>query len=439
MNHTALPQIVRLRQQFRGPTLCDIGGEVRSQLAKLCRTQGVHPGASIAITAGSRGIANIPLILKSAVAELKAAGARPFIVPAMGSHGGATADGQRCLLASYGITEEFCGCPIRSGMETTVVGHTPEGVPVHVDQCVLAADHVLVCGRIKLHTDYSGPIQSGLLKMMLIGLGKHAGALAYHQAFHQHGYSQIVISAGKVLLTGCNVWGGLAIVENGCEQTALIEAVPANQMISREQELLRLADEWMARLPFDSVDLLIVDEIGKNISGTGMDTNVIGRKYNDHCAAPDERPQIKRIYVRGLTATTHGNAAGLGIAEFCSQRLLKQMNAEATRLNIMTSGHVTAGMIPLDYATDRAAITAALDSVGRSDPERARVIWISNTLDLCQLECSTAYLEEVRGRPDLEILTAARPFPFDADGNLPLGGLRALDRAEGSIAPAATV
>lgn len=416
---SSYPRFFRLRQTFAGPRVDDVPGRVRDELARLKLDEKVLPGQSVAITAGSRGIANIHLIIKAAVEYFQSLGAAPFIVPAMGSHGGGTAEGQRYILETYGITEQFCGCPIRSSMETIVVCQTAEGFPVHFDRHASQADHVLVVGRVKPHTGFVGDIESGLMKMMLIGLGKHAGAKIYHRAIQDYSFPQIVRSVASHVIQKCRILAGLAIVENGYDQTAQIAAVRPEELEQREKELLLVARQWMARLPFDRADILLIDEIGKNISGSGMDTNVVGRKFDDHKALPDELPKVKRIVVRGLTEATHGNAAGIGLSEFCLSRVVREMNVDVTRINCYTGSHVSGCMIPPHYETDREVLDVALETIGLVDPPDARILWIQNTLDLAEVECSAAYLPLARQRDDLEVLTELRDLPLDAQGNLP--------------------
>jgi len=416
---TSYPQLFRLRQQFEGPVVEDVAAEVEHQLASLSLSEKIEPGQSVAITAGSRGIANIQIIIRGISQHLKALGAEPFIVPAMGSHGGGTAEGQQQIIESYGITEEFCGCPIRASMDTVVVCNAAEGFPVHFDQQASEADHVFVCGRVKPHTGFHGDIESGLMKMMLIGLGKHAGALIYHRAIMNYSFGQIVRSVAREVLSKCRIVGGLAIVENAYDETAKLAGVAPEQFEEEEKGLLVLAKQWMPRLPFDQVDVLAIDTIGKNISGSGMDTNVVGRKYLDHRAADEEYPKVKKIIVRGLTAETHGNAAGIGLAEFCLSRVVEQMNMQATRVNCLTGGHPTGAMIPLDYETDRETLDMALSTIGLIPPQESRLMWIRDTLDVAEVECSAVYLEEAQQRSDLEVLTPLRDMPFDGDGNLP--------------------
>ena len=416
---SSYPEIFRIRQNFEAPRVDDPAAVTADQLKKLQLSRVIRPGQTVAISAGSRGIANIAVIIKAIADHLKALNASPFIVPAMGSHGGGTAEGQQKVLESYGITEAFCGCPIRASMETVIVCQAAEGFPVHFDKHAFGADHVVVCGRVKPHTGFVGEIESGLMKMMLIGLGKHAGAKIYHRAILDFNFGQILRSVAREVLARCRVVAGVAIVENGYDETARIEAVAPQEFEPRERELLKLARQWLPKLPFPRADLLIVDEIGKNISGTGMDTNVIGRKYNDHAAREDEFPKVKRIAVRSLTADTYGNATGIGIAEFCRTTVIEQMDVKATRINCLTGGHPVAAMVPLSYDTDREIFDAALPTIGLTDPPDARLIWIHNTLDVREVECGAAYWPEAQERNDLEILCQPRQLPWDSSGNLP--------------------
>jgi hypothetical protein len=413
------PRFFRLRQTFERPRVEDVAGEVERQLASMALAQRVRTGHTVAITAGSRGIANLPLILRAVVDHFRRLGANPFLVPAMGSHGGGTAEGQRELLDGYGVNEAFCGCPVRSSMETVIVCQAAEGFPVHFDREAFQADHVVVCGRVKPHTNFAGEIESGLMKMLLIGLGKHRGAVIYHRAIKDYSFDQIVRSVAHEVLARCPILAGLAIVENGYDETACIEAVRPEDFESREKSLLMLARRWMPRLPFDQSDLLLIDQIGKDISGTGLDTNIVGRKFGIHEAGAKRNSKIKYIAIRGLTPATHGNATGLGLAEFCLSRVLQQRNDEITRINSLTGGHGVAAMTPLDYATDRQLLDAALATIGLTAPQDAKCMWIRDTLHVAELECSAAYWAGAQDRPDLEILCTPRRLPFDPEGNLP--------------------
>jgi len=413
------PEIFRIRQKFDRPVIDDIPAEVDAELSRLNLGAAIQPGQSVAITAGSRGIANIHIIIKSIVDHLKGLGAEPFVVPAMGSHGGATAEGQQGIVEGYGITEDYVGCPIRSSMETVIVCDAKEGFPVHFDKNAYGADHVVVCGRVKPHTTFVGDIESGLMKMMLIGLGKYEGAKTYHRAIKDHSFGQIVRSVAKEVLSKCRIVAGLAIVENGYDETARITAVGPNEFEEREKELLVLAKQWMPRLPFKQADLLVVDQIGKNISGSGMDSNVVGRKFLEHRAGDDEWPKVRTIFLRGLTEETHGNATGIGMAEFALTRAVDAMDVAITRRNCITGGSPTGAMIPLHYQTDKEVLEATLPEMGLTAVPDTKVMWIHNTLEVSELECSVAYLNEARQSNEIEILSEPRPLPLDNNGNLP--------------------
>jgi hypothetical protein len=415
----SFPRIFRVRQTFERPRVDDVMREAKRELEKLDLGARVRRGETVAITAGSRGIANISAIIRATVEHFQGLGARPVIVAAMGSHGGGTSEGQRRILADYGITEATCGCPIRSSMETLLLDHTPEGVPIHFACDAAKADHVFVVNRVKPHTRLEGEFQSGLLKMMLIGLGKHEGAKVYHRAFADFSFDRIVRGVARRVMDKGRVLGGLGIVENAYDETAVLRGVLPAEMEDCEKELLALARQWLPRLPFDHADILLVDEIGKEISGCGMDTNVIGRKALIHQAAPHETPKIKRIIVRSLTAQTHGNAAGIGYAEFCLTRVVQAMDARTTWINVNTAGYPAVGKVPPHFETDRETLEVALGTIGLVEPARAKLLWIRNTLDVAEVECSEAFLEAARGRADLAILSEARPLPFDAAGNLP--------------------
>jgi hypothetical protein len=416
----APPRMLRVKQKFEAPTLEDIPAAVRAEVQSLALDSKVTAGESVAISVGSRGIANIALIIKSLVEELKALGLEPFLVPAMGSHGGGVAEAQQAIIEGYGVTEEYTGAPIKASMETVQVGETEDGVPVFFDKYAYEADHVAVVGRIKPHTDFVGEIESGLHKMMLIGLGKHKGAALYHQAIVHYSFDRIIRSVGQTVVDKCGVLLGLGLVENQYDKTALIKGVGAEELVEREKELLVLAKKWMPRLPFETVDLLIVDEIGKNISGAGMDTNVVGRKFHDNHAAEKEYPKVTRILVRGLTEETHGNASGIGTAEYAHKRAIEEMDREITYINCMTGNHPSGAHIPLYFDTDRICIDRALETVGLVEPENAKVLRIHNTLELAEVLVSEAYLPEVEKRDDLEVIGEAEDMPFDANDDLPL-------------------
>lgn len=412
------PRMVRVRQHFSVEQVADPAAEVEAQLGSLRLGEKMRSGDSVAITVGSRGIANIAIMIRAAVEHLKKQGALPFIVPAMGSHGGGTANGQQAVIEGYGVTEDFVGAPIRSSMETVVVARTAQGLPVHFDKHAFDADHVLVANRIKPHTRFVGEIESGLHKMMFIGLGKHDGAKVYHRAIMEYSFDEIIRTVSAEVLEKCNILCGLAIVENAYDETGRIVAVRPEEFYPREVELLRLASAWLPRLPLKKVDLLIVDRIGKDISGSGMDTNVVGRKFDDHNATPQDAIACTRILVRRLSENTHGNATGIGIAEFTTQACVDQIDRDATNTNAVTGEHPESGMIPLVYATDRAAIDAALQTIGLVEPPNASVVHIRDTLHLAEFEVSEACLEEFTSDA-IERLGHPMEMAFAVDDSLP--------------------
>jgi hypothetical protein len=413
------PKMLRLRQEFERPHVDDVATAVRRELERLDLGRAIRPGHSVALTAGSRGIANIPLLLRATASFLKDLGARPFLVPAMGSHGGGTAEGQRQLIESYGITEAFVGAPIRASMETVSLGQTPEGYPVYLDRHASEADHVGVVGRVKPHTGYHGPIESGLMKMMMIGLGKHTGALAYHRILLEEPFDRVVRSVGRVVRARAPIVFGLAVVENAYDETAVVEAVRPEAFEEREAQLLILAKRHLARLPFTAADLLIIDEIGKDISGSGMDTNVIGRKRAFRQAPPPEnQPEMRHIFVRGLSARTHGNATGIGLADFTVTRLVRAMDYRATVVNCLTAGYPESANVPVHFETDREVIDAALAIIGTRPAESARVLRIRNTLALEEMEVSEACLDGAPASGRVSVQGSSRPLAFEPNGDL---------------------
>lgn len=413
---TEFPRIFKLHQDFDTPICEDLEGTVHAELARIGLDKKVQPGESIAITVGSRGITDIAEIIRATVRFFLNQNAQPFLVPAMGSHGGATAEGQREVIESYGVTEAFCGCPIRSSMETVTIGTADEGFPIFFDRHAFEADHVLVCGRIKSHTNFTGDIQSGLMKMMMIGLGKAAGASLYHRVIHEYGFPRVIRGVAPKVIEHANILAGLAILENAFDRTAVVEAVLPEDIQTREPALLVKAKQLMPSLPFPQIDVLIVDEMGKNISGTGMDTNIIGRKAGERQA---DTPSIQQVVVRGLTSETHGNAAGIGFAEFCLSRVVEAMDRKATVLNCLTALDVAGARIPVDFPTDQELVASALDMLGTTPPAQARLVWIKNTGKLTDLVASEALLPDVEGNPALTRASELRAMPFDQAGMLP--------------------
>ena len=414
----AYPRMVRVRQKFPRPLVENIPAAVRASLEKLSLGKTIQRGQTVALTAGSRGIANIPLILKSTVQHLRDLGAQPFLVPSMGSHGGSTAEGQREVLESYGITEEFVGAPIRSSMDVVNLGSTPEGWPVYLDKNASTADHIGVVARIKPHTNYNGPVESGLLKMMMIGLGKRVGAAHYHRVLLEQPYDTVVRAVSRLMRAKAPIAFGLATVENGYDQTAAIDATLPADFEPFEERLLVKAKEWLGRLPFHEADLLIIDEIGKDISGSGMDTNVVGRKRALRTETIPNQPNMRFIFVRGLAAHTHGNAAGFGVADFTTARLVRGMNYYATVLNCCTAGYPEGANTPVNFETDREVLDTALAIIGTRAAEKARIMHIRNSLMLEEVEVSEPCLQELQRKTDFDIIKGPYDITFDAEGNL---------------------
>jgi hypothetical protein len=406
-------RLTRLRVRFPRPRLDDIDAAVREQLE---RHRDVFPASgSIAIGVGSRGIANIDRIARTAAAVLASWDLRPFIVPAMGSHGGATAEGQRQLLQDYGITEAACGCPIRSDM--AVVELDGGGLPyrVFMDRNAASSDGVLLINRIKPHTDFHGAHESGLAKMAVIGLGKEAQAAELHRAGVAGLRDGMPRVAEHVLATG-RILAGLGIVENAYDDTMALELLPAADIMAREPQLLTMARRHMPALPADPLDVLIVDRLGKDISGTGLDTNVIGRMRIPGEPEPAS-PRIRSIVVTDLTDGSHGNATGTGLADVVTKRLFDKIDVQVTYTNVYTSGFVERGKIPVVAPTDAAAYQCALRACGPLADGTERVARIRDTLHPGDLYVSAAVYAELHGRPDIEVVGDAVEI-FDADGTL---------------------
>ena len=411
-----LPRFFKLKQLFDAHSAAEPAEATRAALAELPAASFIRPGMKVAVGAGSRGIAHYDVIVRTVCEELKRLGAEVFIVPAMGSHGGATDAGQLDVLAHYGITERTMGVPLRSSMEVIELGRTGEFV-LYQDRHAAGADAIVLVNRIKPHTDFHGPIESGLLKMATIGLGKQKGAYQYHQATARMGHAAALLAVGREILKRSKLAFGVGIIENPLHQTARVVAVPAAGLEEAEMQLLEQARRLMPRLPFDEVDLLIVDEMGKNLSGSGLDTNVIRRETQGSFILPGPNP-VRRIYVRSLHPDSYGNAAGIGLADFVHDRLLAALDWQATSVNVITSLMTANGRVPLHFPTDRQALEIALQTSGCPDWREARVLWIKNTLSCETMLASEAYREEVRGRHDLRLESEPAEPRFDARGDL---------------------
>ena len=411
------PNMFHIRQVFDAPKILDIEEALDRELESVQVKSLFKEGARVAITAGSRGTAKIDLILRRLVRTLKENSAEPFLVPTMGSHGGGTAEGQIEVLKSLNITEESIGAPIISSMDVVEIGKSRFGFPVMVDRNAAEADGIIVLNRVKPHTEFEGPIESGLMKMMAIGMGKHKGCLEVHKQTVNFGYREVIPEIGGVILENLPVLFGIGIVENIYDETAIIRAIPSSRFLTEEKELLAEAKKLMARLPFDKIDVLVVDKMGKNISGTGIDTNVIGRIMFIGEKEP-EHPKITRVVVLDLSEASHGNAVGIGLADYATERLVSKVNHSATAINCITAMTPEKARIPIALKTDKEAVEAALNTIGAVEPEKARVIHIKNTLEIGELEVSAAFMEEVEKREELKLIGKLGPLSFDSEGVL---------------------
>lgn len=412
-----LPPVARVRQDFaRQPEVADVPAAIAEAVAHSHLAGRVPRGGSIALAVGSRGIAGLESIVRATVESLKRLGFQPFVVAAMGSHGGGTAEGQRALLAELGVTEATAGCPIRSEMETVTLGTNAFGLPIHFDRNAFDADGIVLLNRLKPHTSFTGRYESGLLKMLVVGLGKRQGAAQVHK-LGLPGLRQLLPEVGQFLLRRTPVALGLAILENARERTAKIVAVEPEELLDVEPVLLDEARLLMGRLPFDQIDTLIVGELGKNYSGTGLDPNVIGRQRVE--TMPDlPRPVVTRLAVLDLSVETRGNALGIGLADLTTERLVQQIDPEPMRVNSFTSNFLTRARVPLALPTDRDVLAACLDTCWQVERSSARMVLIPNTLELETLWVTRPLAAAVAADPTLRLETDFQPLPFDAAGHL---------------------
>ncbi len=413
-----LPRMFKIHQKINAVRLPDVEKEMNGLLDRFGLSGKVRSGERIALTAGSRGIRDKAKVLKVLASRLKALGAEPFLVPCMGSHGGATAEGQVEILKNLGITEEFVGAPIFSSMEVKEIGRTRFGTPVLADANICGrADKIIVVNRIKPHTDFDFEIESGLNKMMVIGMGKHKGALMAHRLTIKHGFSTMLPEVQPIILRALPFFFGVGIIENQYDQTSSLHLLEPQNFWEGEKPLLKKAKEIIPRLPFQQMDVLVMDEIGKNISGAGMDPNVTGRLYFIG-SPPLKEPKVTRIFVRDLTPETEGNAIGIGFADYTTARLVKKIDLRPTKINCITGMGPECGRIPLAYDQDREALQAAFDNSGVLDPQELRLVWIKNTLELEYLWASQPMLKEAKANPRLEVVSEPQDIPFDLKGNM---------------------
>ena len=411
------PRFRRVRQTLQGPRETDVAAAVRREITQVQHL--ITPGKTYAIGVGSRGIANIALIARTTIEEIRRSGADVIIVPAMASHGGATPDGQKEVLASFGITEAAMGAHIDARMDVAIIDHLPDGTPIYFSQAALDADGIIPINRVKLHTAFHGPIESGLTKMLVIGFGKQHGAATVHSRGFAV-FDRLIPEIGRIMMERLPIVFGLAILENGYEDTALVRALPAERILAEEPQLMDRSRQWIARLPFDNIDVLVVGQIGKNISGDGMDPNVTGR-YG--AVGVSGGPTIGKMAVLNLTTETHGNANGLGVADSVSLHAYREIDWAKTYTNALTSTEFGPIKTPMVMPNDHDAIEVVLRTINGRSPENTRTLVIQNTLKLEELVISEALWEDAHAK-GLQPQNDWAPLIFDAEGNLhDAGGL----------------
>ena len=410
----AIPKMVRVRQTFERPVISDVVGEFRAKLGAKKVMAAVKPGQSIAVGVGSRGISNLPELVKALVEELKKAGAKPFLVPAMGSHGGATAEGQRSMLIGMGFSEEYIGAPIRATMETVQVGVSSNGFPVFFDKNAFEADGTIFMNRIKPHVAFRGEVESGLQKFITIGLGKQKGA----DICHELGFGQMAVNIpamAKVSLEKANILFAVGLLENAYHETCRIEVLRNKEIVKEEPALQEESKRLSPKIYFDKLDVLVIDEIGKDISGTGFDTNVVGRYHTPFCTGG---PSITRMTILDVTDVSHGNANGLGILDFTTKRVFDKFSFEDTYPNSLTSTVPVSVKIPMVLKNDRQAIQACIKTCNRLDKENVTMVRIKNTIALGEIEISENLVPYARENKYLEVAGTPQSLSFDENGNL---------------------
>ncbi|MGI6575801.1 MAG: lactate racemase domain-containing protein [bacterium] len=411
-----IPRVLPVKQKFPSESVEDVEKAIAAELAKDEIVAHLKPGLKVALAVGSRGIGRLDEIVRAVVSELKQRGMEVFIVPSMGSHGGARAEGQEELLAGYNITEATVGAPIKSSMEVVTLGEIEPGFPVYVDKIATSeADLIIPIARVKNHTSFRGDVESGMYKMLCIGLGKHKGAQSIHkQGFDR--FKELIPKVGQFILDRIQVPFGIALVENAEELPALIEAVAAADWKWREPELLQLSRKLMAQIYFRDLDILVVREIGKNISGSGMDPNITGR-FRMHFIK-DGPLMVQKIVVLGLTEETHGNATGIGISDITTKEVVEKIDFHSTYTNCITSTRLDGAKLPVVMPNDFAALTLAVMTANRVAEGQARMVFINNTLELERIYVSEPLLAEVKANPNMEVLGEPQELTFDAEGKL---------------------
>ncbi len=412
-----LQKLVPIRQTFPVRRLPDVARAVRDELEAAEWTRAVPAGARIAIGVGSRGIANIDVIARATVDFWKSRGCKPFIIPVMGSHGGGTAEGQAEVLHHYGVHEAAMGCPIVSSLAVEKVGTTPEGIDVSMDREAFQSDGVMILSRVKWHTGFTGKLESGVHKMMAIGLGKWEGAKRYHAFALRIGMERVIRAVGKVMLDTGKMLGGIAILEDAYHNTAEVHALGAVGMAEREGKLLERVLEWKPGIPVNEVDMLIVDEIGKNISGSGMDTKIINRGILGRNNL-DGVVKIMRVFARDVTEESGGNSVGIGLCDVISDRLFHKIDFHATWVNVLTASNPMGGMCPPHFPSDRECVERIIMTCGKLDPADCTIVRIRNTMEMGEMLVSESSAAEAAARPGVEIVGEPEEMAFDAEGNL---------------------
>ena len=401
LSEIAIPRLVKVRQRFEAPEITNVAEAVQEAIDEANVLQRIQPGDRVAIAVGSRGVADIPVLARETANAVKKAGGSPFIVPAMGSHGGATAEGQREVLEELGVTEETTGAPIISSMEVVEIGRLDNGLPIYIDKNAYEADKVIVINRIKPHTAFRGPVESGLMKMITIGLGKQKGAEAAH-AFSFKYMAQHVVEMARIAMEKVPIIFGIGSLENAYDRPAKIVAIAAEEIEQREPELLVEAKSLMPKLLFDPIDVLIVNEIGKDISGDGMDPNITGRYATPYASGG---PEITRIVVLGLTKKTHGNANGIGMADMSTRKVMDEIIWEKGYANALTSTVISVVKLPMILDNEELAVKAAIKTCNAFNLSKARVVRIKNTLDIREIWISESMLDEAKEMDNIEILS----------------------------------
>lgn len=412
MEQVRIPRMARIRQIFDSSRIGDPAAVLQRELEEKAGDCGDLTGKRVAITVGSRGIPHLADIVLTVIRFLQDRGAAPFIVPAMGSHGNACAEGQLEIVNSYGITEESMGVPICSTMEVVLLGTLDDGTPVYCDRYAAEADGLVVMNKIKPHTDFRGSHESGLAKMMAIGLGNHKGASMFHM-MGMDTFPERLPKVARVFLEKLPVLFGVAMIQNAYDQLCVEEVVPAEHLLERETELLKTAKDRMGRFKFDDVDVLVVDEIGKNISGAGLDPNIVGRNFSRNI---HDGLRLQKLFIRGLSEETHHIGTGISLADITTRRCLNSIDFSAVWANAITATVIQSGAIPMYMENDREALMLAIRTCNGIDLRNPRVVRIKNTLEITEFEVSEAVLDELSGRDDIQILSEPREIQFDPEG-----------------------